>query len=74
MAEALVESEQLARQGQLQEAVQLLQSLQGQAEGEQANQINQRVLEYQRRLKAKAAPPPVADSRIVADALAADVG
>jgi tetratricopeptide (TPR) repeat protein len=70
VAEALVESEQLARQGQLQEAVQLLQSLQGQAEGEQANQVNQRVLEYQRRLKAKAAPQPVADSKIVADALA----
>ena len=70
VAEALIEAEQLARQGQLQEAVQLLQSLQGQAEGEQANQINQRVLEYQRRLKAKAAPQPVAASRIVADALA----
>jgi len=70
VAEALVESEQLARQGQLQEAVQLLQSLQGQAEGEQANQINQRVLEYRRRIKAKAAPQPVADSKIVADALA----
>jgi len=70
VAEALVEAEQLARQGQLQEAVQLLQSLQGQAEGEQANQINQRVLEYQRRIKANAAPLPVADSRIVADALA----
>jgi tetratricopeptide (TPR) repeat protein len=70
VAEALIEAEQLARQGQLQEAVQLLQSLHGQAEGEQANQINQRVLEYQRRIKAKAAPQPVADSRIVADALA----
>jgi hypothetical protein len=70
VAETLVEAEQLARQGQLQEAVQLLQSLQGQAEGEQANQVNQRVLEYQRRIKAKAAPQPVADSKIVADALA----
>ena len=70
VAEALVESEQLARQGRLQEAVQLLQSLQGQAEGEQANQVNQRILEYQRRLKAKAAPEPVADSKMVADALA----
>jgi tetratricopeptide (TPR) repeat protein len=69
VAEALTEAEQFARQGQLQEAVQLLQSLQGQAEGEEANQINQRVLEYQRRIKAKAVPRPLADSKIVADAL-----
>ena len=70
VADALAESEQLAKQGRLQEAVQLLQSLQGQAEGEQANQVNQRVLEYQRKLKAKAAPQQVPDSKIVADALA----
>lgn len=68
--EAIAESERLAKEGRLQEAVQLLQSLQGQAEGEQANQVNQRVLEYQRRLKAKTAPQPVADAKIVADALA----
>jgi tetratricopeptide (TPR) repeat protein len=70
VTEALAESEQLARQGRLQEAIQLLQSLEGQAEGGQANQINQRVLEYQRRLKAKAAPQPVADAKIIGDALA----
>jgi tetratricopeptide (TPR) repeat protein len=70
VAEALAESEQLAKQGRLQQAVQLLQSLQGQVEGEQANRINQRVLEYQRRLKSKAAPPPVSESKLVADALA----
>jgi tetratricopeptide (TPR) repeat protein len=70
VAEALAESEQLAKQGRLQQAVQLLQSLQGQVEGEQANRINQRVLEYQRRLKSKAAPPPVSESKFVADALA----
>jgi tetratricopeptide (TPR) repeat protein len=70
VAEALAESEQLAKQGRLQQAVQLLQSLQGQAEGEQANRINQRVLEYQRRLKSKAAPPPVSESKLVAEALA----
>ncbi|MCJ7440760.1 MAG: hypothetical protein MUO25_04170, partial [Thermoanaerobaculaceae bacterium] len=40
------------------------------AEGEQANRVNQRVLEYQRKLKAKAAPQQVPDSKIVADALA----
>ncbi len=70
ITEALAESEQLAKQGRLQEAVQLLQSLQGQAEGEQANQVNQRVLEYQRKLKVKAAPQIVADAKIVGDALA----
>jgi tetratricopeptide (TPR) repeat protein len=70
VTEALAESEQLAKQGRLQEAIQLLQSLEGQAEGGQANQVNQRVLEYQRRLKAKAAPQPVADAKIVGDALA----
>jgi tetratricopeptide (TPR) repeat protein len=70
VTEALAESEQLAKQGRLQEAIHLLQSLEGQAEGGQANQVNQRVLEYQRRLKAKAAPQPVADAKIVGDALA----
>jgi tetratricopeptide (TPR) repeat protein len=70
VAEALAESEQLAKQGRLQEAIRLLQSLQGQAEGEQANQVSQRVLDYQRRLKAKAGPQPVAANKAVADLLA----
>ncbi len=71
VAEAMAESEQLAKQGRLQEATQLLQSLQGQVEGEQANRVNQRVLEYQRRLKAKAAPQPVSEAKTIAEALAA---
>ncbi len=71
VAEALAESEQLAKQGRVQDALQLLQSLQGQAEGEQANRVNQRVLEYQHRLKAKAPPKPVSESKAVKDALAA---
>ncbi len=69
--EAIAQSEQLARQGRLQEAIQLLQSLQGGVEGELANRVNQRVLEYQRRLKAAAAPKPVADATAVREALAA---
>ena len=70
--EALAESERLAGQGRLQNALQVLQSLQGQVEGEQANRVNQRILELQRRLKAKAAaPPPAADSHAVAEALKA---
>ena len=71
VTEALAESEQLAKQGRVQEALQLLQSLQGQAEGEQANRVNQRVLEYQHKLKAKAPPKPVSESKAVKDALAA---
>ncbi|HYB24152.1 MAG TPA: hypothetical protein VED41_10165 [Solirubrobacteraceae bacterium] len=55
--QAVAEAEKLASSGRLQEAIQLLQSLQGQAEGEQANRIGQRLLNYERRLKAKAAAP-----------------
>jgi len=69
--EAIAQSEKLAREGRLQEALQLLQSLQGGVEGELANRVNQHVLEYQRRLKASAAPKPVADAKAVRDALAA---
>ncbi|HVN76371.1 MAG TPA: hypothetical protein VMT19_08650 [Thermoanaerobaculaceae bacterium] len=68
---ALAESEQLAKQGRLQDAIQLLQSLQGGIEGELANRVNQRVLEYQRRLKAASAPKPVASDQAVKNALAA---
>ena len=71
VARALAESQGLATQGNLHAAIQLLQSVQGQVEGEQANQVNQRILEYQRKLKAKAAPPPVPGSKAAADALAA---
>ncbi len=71
VTEALAESEQLANQGRLQAAIEVLQSLQGQVEGEQANRVNQRILEYQRKLKAKAAPAPATDSKAVKDAIAA---
>jgi tetratricopeptide (TPR) repeat protein len=71
VTEALAESEQLANQGRLQAAIEVLQSLQGQVEGEQANRVNQRILEYQRKLKAKTAPAPATDSKAVKDALAA---
>jgi len=69
--EAVVEAEKLASGGRLQEAIQLLQSLQGQAEGEQANRVSQRLLDYQRKLKAKAAGPKPADVGPVKSALAA---
>ncbi|HQT93036.1 MAG: hypothetical protein B7Z61_05480 [Acidobacteria bacterium 37-71-11] len=71
VTEALAESEQLAKQGRLQAAIEVLQSLQGQVEGEQANRVNQRILEYQRKLKATTAPAPATDSKAVKDALAA---
>ena len=71
VTESLAESEQLAKQGRVQEALQLLQSLQGQAEGAQANRVNQKILEYQHRLKAKATPKPVSESKAVREALAA---
>jgi tetratricopeptide (TPR) repeat protein len=71
VAQALAESQALVAQGKLQAAIQVLQNVQGQVEGEQANRVNQRILEYQRKLKAKAAPPPVPGSKAAADALAA---
>jgi tetratricopeptide (TPR) repeat protein len=71
VSEAVVEAEKLAAGGRLQEAIQLLQSLQGQAEGEPANRINQRLLDYQRKLRAKTAPPKGADVAPIKSALAA---
>jgi len=71
VAQALAQSEALAGTGNLQGAIQVLQSLQGQVEGEEANQVNQRILEYQRKLKAKPTPPPVTAGKEAAEALAA---
>jgi tetratricopeptide (TPR) repeat protein len=67
--EALAESERLATQGRLQEAIQLLQTLQ--VEGSQGNQINQRILEYKSRLKKQAAPVRGVDTKSIKEALAA---
>ncbi len=53
----LAEAERLAGQGEFQQAVTLLQSLE--VEGEAANQVRQRLLEYQRQLRsAKTATAP----------------
>jgi tetratricopeptide (TPR) repeat protein len=71
VAQALARSETLATGGKLKEAIQVLQSVQGQVEGEQANQVNQRILGYQRKLKAQAAPTPVPGAKSATDALAA---
>ncbi len=55
VAAALAEAEKLAVAGKLQEAVTLLQTTE--AEGEEANQLNQKALEYTRQLRAKAKAP-----------------
>jgi tetratricopeptide (TPR) repeat protein len=71
VADGLWEGEKLAQQGRLQEAITLLQSLQGQAEGDPANQLNQRILEYQRQLKAKSAPARVVETAPIWQAISA---
>ncbi len=71
VADGLAEGEKLAQQGRLQEAITLLQSLQGQAEGEPGNQLSQRILEYQRQLKAKSTPARVVDAAPIEQAIAA---
>ncbi len=55
VTEAVVQAEKLVKEGRLQDALHLLQSVQGLAEGEQGNRLNQGVLEVQRALKAHAA-------------------
>jgi tetratricopeptide (TPR) repeat protein len=71
VTEAMTEADKLASSGRFQEAVQLLQSLQDQAEGEQANRVNQRLLDYRRKLRAKPSAPKGADLKPVQAALAA---
>ena len=63
VAAALAEAENLAAAGKLQEAATLLQNTE--AEGEEANQLNQRALEYTRQLRARAKAPvsPAGDAR-----------
>ncbi len=51
---AIAEADRLAAAGKLQEAITLLQNTE--AEGEAANQLNQKALEYARQLKARARP------------------
>lgn len=57
--DTLQEAERLAQQGQLQDAIKLLQTLN--LEGSEANQVQQRILEYQKKLKVQAPPPPTVD-------------
>lgn len=71
IAQSLDDAGKLAQEGRLQEAINLLQSLQGQAEGDESNQLSQRVLEYQRRLKAQAAASRRTDTSPIREELAA---
>ncbi len=59
-ASALTEAEQLADTGRLSDAINVLRSLQSseQLEGDTANQVSQRIVAYQRRLKRTATPVP----------------
>lgn len=66
--DALQEAERLAQQGQLQDAIKLLQTLN--LEGAEANQVQQRILEYQKKLKVQAPPPPTVDVTPAKQALA----
>jgi len=68
---ALAEAQQLSQQGRLQEAITLLQSVQDQSEGEQASQLSQRLLDYQRQLKARSAPTQTVDVEPIRQAIAA---
>ena len=63
VAAALTEAERLVGEGKLQDAITLLQNTE--AEGEEANQLNQRALEYTRQLRAKSrsGPAPASEAR-----------
>ncbi len=64
----LAEAEKLASQGQYQQAVTLLQSLE--VEGEAANQVRQRLLEYQRQLRSTKTPSVPTEATLAREALA----
>lgn len=67
-ASGLAEAERLAGEGRFQEAVTVLQSLE--VEGEQANQVSQRLLEYQRKLRSDKAPAVPTEAALARQALA----
>jgi hypothetical protein len=68
---ALTEAQELSQQGRLQDAIGILQSVQDQSEGEQASQLSQRLLDYQRQLKARSAPTQTVDVEAIRQAIAA---
>ncbi|NCO69348.1 MAG: hypothetical protein GW878_02350 [Acidobacteria bacterium] len=70
VTEALAESERLVKEDRLQDAARVLQSIQAQADGEQAKEISRRLLDYQRRLRAKAAQAKAVDLGPIRQAVA----
>jgi hypothetical protein len=71
VTEALTEAQKLAETGQLQNAIQMLQAIQVQAEGEQAELVNQRILEYKAKFGARQAAQKLGDPKPALDAIAA---
>lgn len=67
LEDTLAEAERLAQQGQLKDAVNLLQALN--LDGPEANQVQQRILEYQRKLKAQKPAQPAIDLTPITRAL-----
>jgi tetratricopeptide (TPR) repeat protein len=67
----IAQAQEAADQGRLQEAIDLLNSLRAseQLDGDVANQVSQRIVSYQRRLKATASPVPRVDSTPIRAAL-----
>lgn len=68
LEETLRQAEELAQRGQLKDAINLLQALS--LEGADANAVQQRILEYQQRLKARAPAAPALDLTPIRQALA----
>jgi tetratricopeptide (TPR) repeat protein len=68
---ALAQAQQLSQQGRLQDAITLLQSVQDQSEGEQAAQLSQQLLDFQRQLRARSAPAQGVNVEPIRQAIAA---
>lgn len=69
VADALAEAERLAAQDRLQDAINLLQSLD--VEGPQGQEITQRVLELRRQLRTRPTPAPALDTSKIREAITA---
>ena len=69
VADALAEAERLAAQDRLQDAINLLQSLD--IEGPQGQEVTQRVLELRRQLRARPTPTPALDTSKIREAISA---
>ncbi len=67
VADALAEAERLASQDRLQDAINLLQSLD--IEGPQGQEVTQRVLELRRQLRARPSPTPALDTSRIREAI-----